>query len=387
MDKSALQDIFIKILRAELNGTKIEKDIKAELSEETLSSLYALSKKHNLSHIFANSFYNNGLLADNEQSQKIKRENVTLVYQYEKMRYAYDNIITAFNQAKIAFIPLKGAVIRDFYPSGILRNSCDVDILIKKKDVNIATKLLLKNGYKKIKNDFHDILFVSSGGILLELHFSILEGIPQLDNILKNAWDYAEILENCQYRFTDEFFVFYFFAHIAYHFYSGGCGIRSLMDVYVVKNKMNLDFTIAEKLLRQSEIYTFAKEIDKLSDICFSNEDGDVFYSNILDYIFSGMAYGTFKNRVAVTQSKKGNNAFVFIIKRLFYPYKKMVIVYPILKKLPILLPFCWAVRFFKMIFDGKTGRVMKEISIANDLSTKSLSELEKMYDLLGLKF
>ena len=104
---------------------------------------------------------------------------------------------------------------------------------------------------------------------------------------------------------TKEFFLFHMFAHMSYHFISGGCGIRPLMDIWIAEHKMGITYTEAKDLLETAGIYKFAVEMSKLSEICFSDCPKDNYTDALLSYVFDGGVYGTSKNKIAVKKNKK----------------------------------------------------------------------------------
>ncbi len=381
MEEKDLQELLIKILGAELNEAELDGSVKEALTSEAVSALYRLSKHHDLAHIVASALGRCGITGDAETTAKFQKQEFMSVYRTEQMKYTYGQICAAFDAATIPYIPLKGSVIRPYYPRESMRTSCDIDILVKEEDLDRAIESLTQIGYQCGEKDFHDVSLFSPAKIHLELHFSILENIPKLDAVLRDAWKYAEQKEGSRYEFTKEFFMFHIFAHMSYHFLSGGCGIRPLMDVWIMEHKMGVSCSEASELLKKAEIDAFAKEICQLVDVCFSGAEATDFAQELLSYILNGGVYGTAQNRVAVTRAKN-KNTFSYVFKRLFAPYRVMVVLYPVLKKCPILLPFCWVARFFKMLFGGKAGRTITELKTANETETDGLKQ---MRDRLGL--
>ena len=183
-----------------------------------------------------------------------------------------------------------------------MRTSCDIDILIKEEDLDSAISALTQKGYTCGEKNYHDVSLFSEANIHLELHFNIQENIESLDSVLKDAWEYTESASGSRYKFTDELFVFHMFAHMSYHFLCGGCGIKALLDVWVMEYKMGLTYRSAKKLLEKAGIYRFAEEMSKLSDICFMGKPKDDLSDTLLSYIFSGGVYGTSQNKIAVMQ-------------------------------------------------------------------------------------
>lgn len=385
MEVKYLQDIFIKILRSELNETELDSAVGEQLTPDVLSALYSLSKKHDLAHIVSSALYRSGISADAELISKFGQTEIMSVYRCEQMKYAYKQICEALTEASIPYIPLKGSVIRPYYPKESMRTSCDIDVLVKEENLCQAIEALTQKGFKCGEKNYHDVSLFSPTKVHLELHFNILENMDNLDAVLRNAWNFSVPTETSERRFTTEFFVFHMFAHMSYHFLSGGCGIKSLLDVWVMEHKMGVTYEAAKKLLDKAGIYKFAKEISDLADVCFSGKDEDAFSETLLSYICGGGVYGTMANKIAVSKSKS-NGTVMYAVKRLFLPYRTMVIAYPVLTKMPFLLPICWILRIFKMIFDGgRSRKVLSEIKTANNVSDAEMDTLNQMRIRLGL--
>ena len=58
-----------------------------------------------------------------------------------------------------------------------------------------------------------------------------------------------------------------------------------------------------------------------------------------------------------------GNIKFRYVLKRMFLPLSSMKTIFPVLKKLPFLLPFCWIIRLVSAVFK-KGKKVKTEIKI-----------------------
>lgn len=384
MDEKKAQHILIEILYAAVNEVENNESIKEKITPDILPAVYRLAKKHNLAHVVSNFVYRNKIEIAQELQAQLQREEIMSVYMNEQMKYAFGIICGAFDEAGIAYIPLKGSVIRPYYPYESMRTSCDIDILIHEYDIDAAIRCLESKGYCCGNKHYHDISLYSPNKIHLELHFNIQENIDSLDVVLKNAWQYATLTKGCRYEFEKQFFVYHMYAHMAYHFLSGGCGIRSLLDIWVMEHKMDATYLCAEELLRKAGIYKFATEMSNIAEKCFSKNTEDVFADTVLKYIYSGGVYGSSENNIAVYKSKK-NSSFLYLIERLFLPYNSMTVSYPILKKAPYLLPFCWIVRWIKALFGGKSKRIVSEMNCANNLSDERIKEVTAIRSRLGL--
>ena len=384
MDKKKAQDKLIEILYSVVNEVDNNDSIKQKITPDVLTSVYRLAKIHDLSHVVSNFVYRNKIEIGKELQTRLQREEIMSVYRHEQMKYAFGEICSVFNETGIIYIPLKGAVLRPYYPYESMRTSCDIDILIYEDDLETAISSLKAKGYSCGTRKFHDVSLYSPNKIHLELHFNLQEKIDNLDAVLKDAWKYAVPINGTQYAFSKEFFAFHIFAHMAYHFVSGGCGIRSLLDIWIMEHKMGISYSCAKKLLTKAGIYQFASEMSKLAERCFTNNDRDAFSDTVLKYIFEGGVYGSVENHIAVSKFKN-KGSVIYALKRLFLPYKSMVISHPFLKRTPFLLPFCWVERWIKAIFGGKSKQIVSEMSRVNNIPDEKVGEVKAICSRLGL--
>ena len=384
MDEKEAQHILIEILYSAINEVEDREALEKKITPEILLSVCRLAKKHDLSYIVSSFVSRAGIEVDRELQAKLQQEEIVSVYRYEQMQYAFGEICRAFDEAEIAYIPLKGSVIRPFYPCEEMRTSCDIDILIHEEDLRSAINCLEEKGFRCGDREYHDVSLFSPNNVHLELHFSIQENMENLDAVLKDAWRHTAPIGGSRHAFSEEFFAFHIYAHMAYHFVSGGCGMRSLLDIWVIEHRMGISHSHAKELLQKAGIYQFASEMSELAERCFTRNDIDSFSDTVLTYIFQGGVYGSTENHIAVDKSKTGGLAG-YVIKRLFLPYKTMAILYPVLLKAPYLLPFCWCARCVEVLFCGKTKRIVSEISCVHHISEEEMKEMEAMLSRLGL--
>lgn len=74
-------------------------------------------------------------LQDEDIKQHLQQIVFRVVYCYKRMNYEYEQVCDALEKAEIPFIPLKGVVIREYYPEPWMRTSCDIDILVREKNL------------------------------------------------------------------------------------------------------------------------------------------------------------------------------------------------------------------------------------------------------------
>jgi len=307
---------------------------------------------------------------------------MTALFRYEQSRFVLEEISSLFESEEIPFVPLKGSVIRDIYPDPWLRTSCDIDVLVHESDLEKAIKSLSeKLGYAVKKRLPQDVTLSSPGGVTLELHFALVEDdffSASATEILKNAWQYASEKEGrSEYEFSNEFFLFYHIAHMAKHFSVGGCGIRPFIDLWLILHSEKFKSTDTE-LIKLGNLEAFFNASVRLSDVWLSSASHDGVTAAMEKYLLGAGAYGSTENRVALGKEKKGSG-FSYMMSRIFLPYTMMKKQYPILNKLPILLPFCHVRRWCGIIFGGRLKKGVKELSLSASLpENKEISELMK---------
>ena len=385
MDEKKIQQILIEIVHSVLNEVEDNASLKQKLTPDILPSVCALAKKYDLAHIVSDFVYRNGIEAESKLLETLQREEIMSVYRCEQMKHAQEEICGIFDEARIPHIPLKGAVLRSYYPYESMRTSCDIDILVRESDLEGAIKCLEGKGYRCGERRYHDVSLYSPNNVHLELHFNIQENEDHLDAVLKDVWQYATLVSGSRYELTKEFFVFYTYAHMEHHFLWGGCGLRAFIDIWVMEHKMDASYSCAEELLKKADIYDFAVEMSRISNKCFTEGTQDSFAELVLKYICDGGLYGSMENHIAVYRSRK-NNFLCYLAERLFAPYRHMVIRYPILKKAPILLPIYWIARCAETIFKRKTKRISSEISFVNGVSSAKVEEAKEIRMRMGLK-
>ena len=384
MDQTKIQQILITILHSTVNGVALSDTDKHQITPELFASVYLLAKKHDMAHVLAEFLYQNQITVPRDLQARLQQEAFLTAYRLEQLKYTFGEICRTFEEAEIGYVPLKGSVIRPFYPQESMRTSCDIDILIHEESLEKAISSLTVKGYQCGKRNYHDVSLYAPNKVHLELHFNILESMDQLDVVLKHAWEHAVPEKGTRYGFSEEFFAFHMFAHMAYHFVHGGCGIRSLLDIWVMEHKMNIPYSCAKKLLKKAGIYQFAAEMSKLAELCFTENDSAVFSDPVLKYIFQGGVYGSMENHIAVTKTRN-KSSLIYAIKRIFLPYKSMTITYPVLKKAPYLLPFCWVARWIRLLRGGKTRQMMTEMTCATNISDERIQEVAAIRSRLGL--
>ena len=182
---------------------------------------------------------------------------------------------------------------------------------------------------------------------------------------------------------SNEFLMLHLTAHMAYHFVSGGCGLRSVLDMWILERELVLDDEKLNALLTMTGLERFYSIVINLGEYWFGQ--GVTATSVVLEtekYILLGGTYGTKKQGAASKQVKKGGKLRYFW-SRLFMSYEGLAILYPAIKKHKILTPFCQIARWLSVIFKGK--RIKNEIKTVTAVSKEQADNIGSLLNELGL--
>ena len=387
---SGLVDIMMKLISCEICGK--EWDFSHEsLDEEELERLFRLSKKQDVAHIVSDGLLKFGLINDNSALKAaFQKESMLALYRYQKLSYDLKKISDTLEKNAIPHMPLKGSVLRASYPKPWMRTSCDIDVLVKEEDLERAKEALCgKLGYKAGNKNSHDLPFETSSGMHLELHYNLIESSinEMAEGVLSEVWDKAVLCEGSEYRYSmpSELFYFYHIAHMAKHFVNGGCGVRSLLDLWIMEHKWTFSEEEKNNLLQRGGLSEFTKEAVKLSECWFSFAPLQLTQEKMQEYIINGGIYGNMENRITVQQTKRGGK-LKYAMSRIFLPCDILKYKYPVLNKHRWLLPFMQVRRWFSLVFCGRLKSSVRELKINGSVSADDAKNTAELLNKLGLK-
>ena len=246
-------------------------------------------------------------------------------------------------QQGIWYMPLKGVVLKEMYPSGSMRQMADNDILFDEAYGEKVRDYFVSRGYKieSFGQSNHDV-YLKNPVYNFEMHRSLYsnshhEGWKEYYADIKKKL--RQVTEFC-YAFSDEDFYVYLISH-AYKHYSGcGTGLRTLTDVFVCIHELGekMDWTYISEQCHILGMSEYEERMRSLAGKVFSKEHMEIpaehFASSLiksltkeekqlLEYLLGSGTYGTIENMVnnqLKNYKKQGNkNAkFLYLCKRLF---------------------------------------------------------------------
>ncbi len=380
--------MLFALIRSAVDGKTISEDEKNDYSPEMLDDMLVIALEHDVLHLMALGMKKNNLLPQNDEIG-IGKCIFKAVYRVEKIRCEYVALCDALEKNKIAFLPLKGSVLRDFYPEEWMRTSCDIDVLVHEEDVYKVIKVLVDEyGYTYRFKGTHNASLFTPNNTHVEFHFTLVEkGLAnEASEVLSDVWESVKLKQGFSYHYEmpDEMFYFYHIAHMAKHFENGGCGIRPFIDLLILDTVECKDDKKRDNLLEKGKLLKFAQKTRKLSGIWFENQEYDAVAQQMEEYILRGGLYGNKENRIAVKQQKSGGK-LEYALSKIFIPYDTLKYYYPILQEKPYLMPIMQVRRWGKLIFCGHLKRTAQELKYSNNISDKEANEVRIFLNNIGL--
>lgn len=388
-----MEDSIKKVLFACVLNELVERPIRDEdknlITEEFLKDLYKLSRAHDLAHIVGDSLDKNGLIDENsEAGKRFLKEREKALFRVVQTDIEMETLFSVFDGANIPYIPLKGAVIRPLYPETWMRTSCDIDVLVKREDLQRAMDVLeTQAAYQKGDVATHDASVYSPSGVHVELHYDLTDSDskPEERALFDRVWEISKRTNGERYEMPEDLSYAYFISHMAKHVRFGGCGIRSFIDLWLINHKTEYDREKREETLKKCELLKFSQCVENLTKVWFEDKEGDELTCELAEYVLKGGVYGSFENRVQTQQAFK-TNKFTYLLSRIFLPYSVLKFRFPILQKHKWLFPFCQVARWFKMIFNKeRKEQSFKELKKTIDSSSDSQSKAKTFLDNIGL--
>ena len=360
-------------------------------TEEVWENIYRLSQFHKIQSLIFHAVQKlpkeqrppESILKKIQQagSLEIARDTVQKAAQME--------LLTAFEKAGIAVLPLKGFLIKQFYPDTSMRMMADLDILFPMEKEKETEGVLTALGYVCEHKDSHHSVYMRHPFMNIEMHYNMIGNDSLLDAYYDNIWERLELEPGMSYIYRLKWEDFYIFmiAHLAKHFQSGGSGIRSVIDVQQFLDKMEekLDWKYIDEELRKIELTQFEQHMKNLTAIWFGGEKETEFYAQLREFIQNSGIYGTLENlgvQRAVRAGRKGwKGKMQMWLNVIFLPYKEMKMQYPYLLKCPVLLPIAWIQRFFRIIFlrRKKAKRILSSMNAESDVVKAHQELFEKL--------
>lgn len=359
----------------------------------TVEQLIKTANIHHMDYLLLGALVKVEGLTEEEREQArspVKRSILRTLAQIMELR----QLEKRFEEEHIKNQPMKGARLKFLYPSPEMREMSDIDILIDAESMDRAKKLLFEMGYCLKQSVKHHDIFQKPPYLVVEAHRSMYD--KTVDNYQHKyfaGFDRSAPREGMQYTydFSPEDFYVYMMAHMAKHFYTMGCGIRNLVDIYVYLDKYgeSMNRRYVEQELKNCGILEFTYHMEKLTAIWLKGEKGNPFYDDLFHYMLNSGIYGRDENGIwnkFSEEKMKDREVTPRELKKWYYfpPVSYMSEYYPWLEKHPHLLPAAWGIRAFRGVFMRK-GVHKREM--LQDIGQEQINIYQNIYQKMQLHF
>lgn len=307
---------------------------------------------------------------------------------------AVDRLYEAFEQAGVDYMPVKGCNMKRRYPKPELRTMGDADILIKLEQYGRIRPIMKDLGYEEVLESDHELIWRTKF-LELELHKRLIPSYNKdYFRYFGDGWQLAKVHNGTRWAMTPEDEYIYLFTHFAKHYRDGGIGLRHVLDLWVYERSVPaLDEDYVEQELNKLQLLEFRQNISRLIKNWFCGEEMDEKTAFISEFVFDSGSWGSKANKEAASGARDTRDAgsvckgkILRTRKILFPPVLGMKQKYPVLRKVPALLPVFWVVRWVEILL-FRRERIDYQMDKLQRRSADQIETYQQALNYVGLDF
>ena len=380
---------LLYLMACALQGVSAREEI---LADADLKQLLIMARKHSVASMVCMALEKTAIFANADESvkkqwleakNKAVRKNMLLDAERKV-------ILHELEIQGIWYMPLKGSILKDWYPKPGMREMADNDILFDPAGRKQVREIFQNRGYKtvsfgKLNHDEYEKPPIYN----FEMHVSLFHGMyKELAEQYENVKERLLPVDGTAYQFafTPEDFYVFALAHAHKHYSHSGTGVRTLADIYVMDRHLGgiIDRDEVEQKLTQLGIAEYEQHSRVLAEKLFSavrplaeielTEDE----KGMLLYYCDATTYGTVGNSVnnRLHELQEGSEDITLWTKlkycgvRLFPGREFCKLHYPFVYRHPWTMPFFWG---WRIVDKGITHRrkVKQELKALKAVSKK----------------
>ncbi len=381
------QKKIIALVKSALSGERVE------LTETVdVAKLYKFASRQNIVSLIYYGLVNCGFDGQNTEVEQFFISTCQYIVTAQQQDDYIQSIFREFDANKIDYLPLKGALLRELYPKPEIRAMGDADILIKVEQYDLIKPIMLRLGFTEDVESDHELVWYKDS-VMIELHKRL---IPSYNKdyyaYFGDGWDRAERQgDTTRFSFSPEDNFIYLLTHFAKHYRDAGIGIKHLVDLKLYLERFELQEDYLESQLLKLGLWDFYLNIKKTINAWFNDAEDDDATQMMTKVIFSGGAFGSVNaHRLSsvLKETKEGakKSRSERFLGALFLPYKNMCLLFPVLKKAPVLLPVFWIWRVIYTAFNKK-GVLTRHYNNIKSLTPDNITQYENDLNTVGLEY
>lgn len=350
-----------------VNGTIPDK---SRLEGVDMAGLHAEASRHMLAAIVAYALESAGIKHELFTQSRAKALRKAVI-QASDCR----EISARLEDAGIWHMPLKGSVMKEYYPAFGLREMSDVDILFDPSRAGDVRGIMKGLGFSVYDyNNHHHDSYHREPVSNVEMHRGLVETwlYPSVGEYFYDVRDklIPDSGKKCMYHFSPEDFFLYMTAHTLMHYSGNGTGLRSLLDeyVYVKRFSASLDWEYISRENGKMGITDFEECLRTLAVSLFSGGEVSDSGRDMLERIIKSGAYG---------YSETGTIRYVTEVfggSRLRYILAK---IFPSFKQLKYMNPHVWRHKYLYPMFVLR--RLVRAVTVSRKTVFEELKNLIRM--------
>lgn len=373
---------FIELLRGALHHTAV----RTKPQDVSWIDIFEFAKSQSLSYMTYSAIRKAGFDIGDELEQEWSTLNSRTLVSFFNQEYACEQLCKKFADAGIRSMPLKGSVICKLFPAPEMREMCDLDILVQPEDLERVHEIMLAEGYTFMeeKTTSHNREYHKLPYLNVEIHTYLVAQENRMFSYYADYWDRASYDNDgliCRMPWDDCYI--FMMAHAYKHFFVHGTGVRSVLDVYIMREKLKdvLDRDCIVSELKKLEILGFAERFERLAACWFAEEKTEI-PPELQHYHYRVLESGTYGDNamkstaLKIMQDGKSFRTAKLMMgfSKVFPSYSNMKQGYPCLKYVPFLLPLFWVLRWIKtsLVMPKKIStyfKKLKGLSLSGDSS------------------
>ncbi len=353
-----MQDMVYKALLSCIRAVLEGREESFSLPPETdRAALVSLAERHYLIG-FLYRVYRYDSLMTREVRDRILVSYFAALAQHTEQALFAEEVFAYMRERKMRYMPLKGWVLRAYYPAPELRMSCDLDVFTEDKHRAEVREWILSRGFAEGEGDVHNDAY-RRDSVNFELHHSLSEVDGRERAYYADAWERCVTEDGVLCAFTPEDFYIYMLSHMRKHLYEGNIGVRAVLDIYIWREghpEMDEGYLKTEE--EKLSLAPFASAMEKLSRVWFGEETEDEDMKILGDYILEGGVRATAEQHALMSATTAhGGGRGRYLLRLVFPPYDYMARYFTVLRKMPCLLPAMWVARWVRILFRRLCGK------------------------------
>ena len=250
---------------------------------------------------------------------------------------------------------LRGICLRDAYPVPALRSMGDIDVLVHMADYDALHEVMTSMGAALSEQDDNHRSYSFPTGATVEFHPNLLRH-TSLGSVINPGWQFVQ---PDAHELDPEGDYLNLLCHLAHHFCEGGTGVRSVMDIWVARQRPDQpDRAKILAVLEEAGLRPFAENIEALAEAWFGAGELTPILESFGQYILTSGVYGT-RERMLLSNAAFFGSKWTSLGARIFPPKVILEDSYPWAKGKPILLPAAWICRMAAKV-TGEKGGILK---------------------------